>query len=71
MDSRQKMKIVNNLTNDISEKLGRLTNQGVFDFSDLSNVFDFIKFMSDKQYEWMEKNFSKEEIEDFIANNSQ
>ena len=66
MDSKQRMEFVNKLTEDISEKLGKLINHGVLDISD---VFDFIRLMSEQQSEWMEKNFSKEEINEFLIKN--
>ena len=58
-DAKQKMKIVDDLTNDISEKLGRLTGKGVLSVND---SFKIMMIMNDSQYEWMEKNFTEDEI---------
>jgi hypothetical protein len=65
MDSKTKMKIIDDITNDISEKLGRLTTEGFFTFEESVKL---IKYLSDKEYEWMKKNFSDMEIYEFMRN---
>ena len=65
MDSKSKMKMIDDITDDVSEKLGRLTREGFFTFEEGVNL---IKYISDKEYEWMKKNFSDMEIYEFMRN---
>ena len=58
----EKMKVVNDLTGDISEKLGRLTKYGALSASDAVTI---IRTLSDSQYKWMESNFTQEQIVEF------
>ena len=67
MDAQARMKIVDNLFNDISERIGRLTNQGVFTIEEGTKI---IKAISDKETEWMQSKFSDMEIYEFIKNNN-
>ena len=67
MDRKTKMKIVDNLFDEISERVGRLTNQGVFTFEEGTKI---IKTISDKEYEWMKNNFPDMEIYEFMRNKS-
>lgn len=62
MDAKTRIKMVDDLTNDISEKLGQLTRQGVISLNDSMKI---IKIMTDKQCEWMENNFTPSEINEF------
>lgn len=66
MDAQTRMKIVDNLFSDISERIGRLTNQGVFTFEEGAKI---IKAISDKETEWMQSKFSDMEIYEFMRNN--
>lgn len=66
MDAQTRMKIVDDLFSDISEKIGRLTNQGVFTFEEGSKI---IRAISDKEFEWMQSKFSDMEIYEFMRNN--
>lgn len=66
MDAQARMKIVDNLFNDISERIGRLTNQGVFTIEEGTKI---IKAISDKETEWMQSKFSDMEIYEFMRNN--
>lgn len=63
MDAKQEMKIVDDLFNDISERIGRLTNQGVFTFEEGTKI---IRAISDKEIEWMQSKFSDMEIYEFM-----
>lgn len=67
MDAQTRMKIVDDLFSDISEKIGRLTNQGVFTFGEGSKI---IKAIIDKETEWMQSKFSDMEIYEFMRNNN-
>lgn len=67
MDAQARMKIVDNLFNDISERIGRLTNQGVFTIEEGTKI---IKAIRDKETEWMQSKFSDMEIYEFIRNNN-
>ena len=58
----EQMKIVNNLTVDISEKLGGLTKYGALSTSDAVTI---IRTLSDSQYKWMESNFTQDQIVEF------
>lgn len=60
-----KMKNVDDLFNDISERLGNLTTQGVFTIEESVKL---LKEFSNKEYEWMRKNFSDNEIYEFMKN---
>ena len=64
MDVKTRIKMVDDLTNDISEKLGQLTRQGALSVSDSVKI---IKIISDKQFEWMKNNFTPSEINEFIS----
>ena len=66
METMNRIEIVDKLTEDICKKLGKLIS---YDVLDILDALDFIKLMSDKQGEWMEKNFSKEEINEFLIKN--
>lgn len=66
MDAQTRMKMVDDLFSDISEKIGRLTNQGVFTFEEGSKI---IRAISDKEIEWMQSKFSDMEIYEFMRNN--
>lgn len=66
MDAQTRMKIVDDLFSDISERIGRLTNQGVFTFEEGSKI---IRAISDKETEWMQSKFSDMEIYEFMRNN--
>ena len=66
MDANTKMKIVDDLFSDISERIGRLTNQGVFTVEEGMKI---IKTISDKETEWMKSKFSDMEIYEFMRNN--
>ena len=66
MDAQTRMKIVDNLFNDISERIGRLTNQGVFTSEEGTKI---IKAISDKELKWMKSKFSDMEIYEFMRNN--
>lgn len=66
MDAQTRMKIVDDLFSDISEKIGRLTNQGVFTFEEGTKI---IRAISDKETEWMQSKFSDMEIYEFMRNN--
>ena len=66
MDAQTRMKMVDDLFSDISEKIGRLTNQGVFTFEEGSKI---IRAISDKETEWMQSKFSDMEIYEFMRNN--
>ena len=66
MDAQTRMKIVDDLFGDISERVGRLTNQGVFTFEEGTKI---IKAISDKETEWMQSKFSDMEIYEFMKNN--
>ena len=63
MDAQARMKIVDNLFSDISTKIGRLTNQGVFTVEEGMKI---IKAISDKETEWMKNNFTDMEIYEFM-----
>lgn len=65
MDAKARMQIVNDIFADISEKLGRLTTQGVIT---VKEGVDLINTISKKQYEWMINNFTPDEIDNFIRN---
>lgn len=67
MESRVRMMIVDNLFSDISERIGRLTNQGVFT---LEEGVKIINLISDKETEWMKNNFSEAEIDAFMRESS-
>lgn len=67
MYAQTRMKIVDNLFADISEKIGRLTNQGVFTFEEGVKI---IKAINDKETEWMKSKFSDMEIYEFMRNNN-
>lgn len=64
MDVKTRIKMVDDLTNDISEKLGQLTRQGALSVSDSVKI---IKIIIDKQFEWMKNNFTPSEINEFIS----
>lgn len=66
MDAQARMKIVDSLFSDISERIGRLTNQGVFTIEEGTKI---IKSISDKETEWMQNKFSDMEIYEFMRNN--
>lgn len=61
------MEIVDNLFNDISERIGRLVNLGVFTLEEGARI---IKTISNKETEWMQNNFSNVEIYEFLRGNS-
>lgn len=65
MSNKELFENVNTLTNDICEKLGRLTGNGVFS---IKEGMELIKVISDKQYRWMQSKFSEEEIRELISN---
>lgn len=58
----EKMKVVNDLTVDISGKLGGLTKLGALSASDAVII---IRTLSDSQYKWMESNFTQDQILEF------
>jgi hypothetical protein len=60
------MKIVDEIFSEISERVGRLTNQGVFTVEEGMKI---IKSISDKETEWMQSKFSDMEIYEFMRNN--
>ena len=64
MDSMEKMIKVNDCTNLISNTLGKLYSYGVITIEDSSKI---ITEINEKQYEWMEKNFSFDDIATFVA----
>lgn len=66
MDSQTRMKIVDEIFSEISERVGRLTNQGVFTVEEGMKI---IKSISDKETEWMQSKFSDMEIYEFMRNN--
>ena len=66
MDAQTRMKIVDDLFSEISQKIGVLTNQGVFTFEEASKI---IRAISDKETEWMQSKFSDMEIYEFMRNN--
>ena len=66
MDAQTRMKIVDDLFSEISQKIGVLTNQGVFTFVEASKI---IRAISDKETEWMQSKFSDMEIYEFMRNN--
>ena len=65
MSAQVKMKIVDNVFNDISTQIGMLTSYGVFTFEEGIKI---LKSISDKEYEWMQNNFSDMEIQEFMRN---
>ena len=67
MDSQRRMEIVDDLFSDLSQIIGRLTNQGVFTVEEGMKV---IKSISDKETEWMKNKFSDEEIYEFMKNHN-
>ena len=67
MEARVRMMIVDNLFADISERIGRLTNQGVFT---LEEGVKIINLISDKESEWMKNNFSEAEVDAFMRESS-
>lgn len=66
MDAQTRMKIVDEIFSEISERVGRLTNQGVFTVEEGMKI---IKSISDKETEWMQSKFSDMEIYEFMRNN--
>ena len=66
MDAQTRMKIVDKIFSEISERVGRLTNQGVFTVEEGMKI---IKSISDKETEWMQSKFSDMEIYEFMRNN--
>lgn len=62
MDVKE-MTTVDNITNTIAERLGNLTHYAILTFEDSMKI---LKFINDKQYVWMENNFSAVEIYDFL-----
>lgn len=66
MDVQTRMKIVDEIFSEISERVGRLTNQGVFTVEEGMKI---IKSISDKETEWMKSKFSDMEIYEFMRNN--
>ena len=64
MDSMEKMIKVNDCTNLISNTLGKLYSYGVITIEDSLKI---IAEINAKQYEWMEKNFSFDDIAAFVA----
>ena len=66
MDSQTRMKIVDEIFSEISERVGKLTNQGVFTVEEGMKI---IKSISDKETEWMKSKFSDMEIYEFMRNN--
>ena len=66
MNAQEKMKIVDNLFNDIADRVGILSGYGVFSFEGGAEI---IKAFSDKQMEWMKSKFSDAEINEFIKHN--
>lgn len=63
MDAKTKMKIVDNLFDEIATNVGRLTNQGVLTFEEGTKI---IRAISDKESEWMQSKFSDMEIYEFM-----
>lgn len=66
MDAQTRMKIVDEIFSEISERVGKLTNQGVFTVEEGMKI---IKSISDKETEWMKSKFSDMEIYEFMRNN--
>lgn len=66
MDSQTRMKIVDEIFSEISERVGKLTNQGVFTVEEGMKI---IKSISDKEAKWMQSKFSDMEIYEFMRNN--
>lgn len=63
MTAQERMKRADDLFDEIAEKFGRLTNQGVFTFEEGTKI---IRSISDKELEWMQRNFSDMEIYEFM-----
>lgn len=63
MNAVETMKYTNNITLDISEKLGVLTRYGILSPAYCQNViFD----MSQMQLRWMNQKFAPEEVSEFM-----
>ena len=59
------MHTVNDIICDIAENLGRLTHKDVLSFDDAMHI---MQILNTRQYSWMQKNFSKSQIEEFTNN---
>lgn len=59
------METVNKITCDIAENLGKLTRQDVISFDD---AMDIMQLLNTRQYSWMQRNFSKSQIDEFTNN---
>lgn len=65
MNSKAKMKIVDDLFDGISTRIGTLTSHGVFTCEE---GFKIIQAIADKETKWMQSNFSDTEIYEFMNN---
>ena len=66
MNAQERMKIVDEIFSEISERIGALTNLGVFTFEEAGKI---IRAISDKETDWMQSKFSDMEIYEFMRNN--
>ena len=64
MTSIERMKLVDDITCEISEKIGVLSRQGIFTFEE---GVDIIKRLNDRHVNWIKTNFSQDEYREFLA----